>query len=124
MLSILETCSSLGKMSVFRSSPSKVARKFWDFTRPADLVLIVDGLEYFVHKYILTKSSPVFQIMLESNHFKESNMEKIELPDKKGEDIQQLLNFLYPFGHHITGEVFHKNKPFRSPRTIVVKPIF
>lgn len=44
--------------------------------------------------------------MLESSHFKESNMEKIELPDKKGEDIQQLLNFLYPFGHQITGDVF------------------
>lgn len=106
MISILETCSPLGKMSVFKSSPTKIVRKFWDFTRPADLVLVVEGLEYFVHKSILTKSSPVFKIMLESSHFKESNMEKIELPDKKGEDIQQLLNFLYPFGHQITGDVF------------------
>ena len=51
-------------------------------------------------------------------------MEKIELPDKKGEDIQQLLNFLYPFGHQITGDVFFQDKSFRSAQIIVVKPIF
>jgi len=88
-------------MSVFRS-PNKTARKFWDFSQPADLILAVDSNEYYVHRALLAKSSPVFQIMLESEHFIEKDLGKIELPDKKSEDIQLMLNFLYPFGHQIT----------------------
>ncbi|XP_057305499.1 kelch-like protein diablo [Hydractinia symbiolongicarpus] len=88
-------------MSVFRS-PYKTNRQFWDFTQSADLVLQVEGRKFYVHRSILSHCSPVFQVMLESDHFIEKHQTSITFPDKNSADIQQLLNFIYPFGHQIT----------------------
>lgn len=74
----------------------------WDFRTPTDLVLIVEDREFHVHKSVLRKASPVFKVMLESGDFKEKNMGRIDLPDKKKEDIHRLLLFLYPYGLSIT----------------------
>jgi hypothetical protein len=40
-------------------------------------------------------ASPVFAKMLHSN-FKESNLGQIQLPDKKSNDIHELLKMIYP----------------------------
>ena len=73
----------------------------WDFRTPTDMVLIVEDHEFYVHKSVLAKASPVFKVMLESGDFKEKNMGKIELPGKSKEDIHRLLLFLYPYGFGI-----------------------
>ena len=75
----------------------------WDFRKAPDLVLVVEDEEYHVHKEILTKASPVFKVMLESENFREKYARRIPLPGKRGPDIQQLLNGLYPYGHEISG---------------------
>lgn len=43
--------------------------------------------------------------MLESDHFSEKHMEKIDLPEKKSEDISLLLKFLY-FEAEVKGNEF------------------
>ena len=68
-----------------------------------DVVLIVEHEDYYVHKELLTDASPVFKVMLESEIFRDKKLKKIELPGKKGKDILQLLNCLYPHGSRITG---------------------
>ena len=71
-----------------------------------DVVLIVEHEDYYVHKELLTDASPVFKVMLESEIFCDKKLKKIELPGKKGKDILQLLNCLYPHGSRITGIPF------------------
>lgn len=88
---------------LFRS-PGKSVRKYWDFTQAPDVVLEVEGEDIYAHRAILINASPVFRVMLESDHFIEKNLAKICLPQKRVVDIQQLLNFIYPFGHQITGK--------------------
>ena len=78
-------------------------RKFWDFTQPPDVILQVENEDIYAHRTLLVKASPVFAVMLESDHFIEKNLPKIKLPFKRIEEIQQLLNFVYPFGHQISG---------------------
>ena len=94
-------------MSVFKQSPSKMwrrqIRELWDFTSPTDLVLVIEERDFHVHRQILCDCSPVFRVMLESEHFSEKDQKYILLPEKKAADFQQLLNFIYPFGHAITG---------------------
>ena len=75
----------------------------WDFTQRSDLTLHVEDKSFYTHRYILTRCSPVFRVMLESGNFREKEMDVIELPYKKAEEVQQLLNFVYPFAHQITG---------------------
>ena len=75
----------------------------WDFTQPSDLTLRVNGKDFFIHRSVLIKASPVFQVMLQSGNFLEKDLDVINLPYKKAKDIQQLLNFMYPFAHQITG---------------------
>lgn len=81
-------------------------RKFWDFTQQPDVILQVENEDIYAHRILLVKASPVFAVMLESDHFIEKHLPKIKLPFKKIEDVQQLLNFVYPFGHQICGECF------------------
>ena len=91
-------------MNISYRSPSKLSnRRSWDFTQRADLTLYVEEKEFFVHRGILCKYSPVFQVMLESDNFREKNSQIINLPNKRADDVQQMLNFIYPFGHQITG---------------------
>lgn len=66
---------------------------------------MVEGREFHVHKTVLTEASPVFKVMLESDHFSEKHMEKIDLPEKKSEDISLLLKFLY-FEAEVKGNEF------------------
>lgn len=93
--------------TLFRS-PGKSIRKYWDFTQAPDVILEVEGEEIYAHRTILINASPVFRVMLESDHFIEKSLSKISLPHKRVAHIQQLLNFIYPFGHQITGKKIEK----------------
>lgn len=61
----------------------------------SDLVIIVEGHHFNVHKLIMKMASPVFKAMLEGN-FKEKNEKEIELPGKKAEDFVHFLLQIYP----------------------------
>ena len=67
-----------------------------------DLVLLVEKKEFHVHRDVLCSYSPVFKAMLESD-FREKRMEKIPLPGKSVQQVLEMLNFIYPFGHEING---------------------
>ncbi|CAF1289099.1 unnamed protein product [Didymodactylos carnosus] len=60
-----------------------------------DLTLIVENKKIYAHKAVLAKVSPVFNRMFCSG-FKESSAKEITLPDKKYEEIVELLQCLYP----------------------------
>lgn len=76
-----------------------------DFTKPwqmSDVILVVENSELHVHKVILAMCSPVFERMFTSG-FKEKEDDKIPLPEKKSEEIKEMLLVLYPFAKPITG---------------------
>ena len=69
-----------------------------EFSKPwnqSDLVLIVEGQQFHVHRLILTMISPVFSRMLASE-FKEKDADEILLPEKKAADIREMLMVVYP----------------------------
>ncbi len=61
----------------------------------SDMVLVAEGEELHVHRWILTSQSPVFQAMLEG-HFQEASQHKIPLKEKKFKSMQTFLKILYP----------------------------
>ena len=68
------------------------------FSRPwnqSDVVLIVEGQQFHVHRVILAMFSPVFSRMFSSD-FKEKDSDKILLPDKKAAEIREMLMVIYP----------------------------
>ena len=93
-------------INFFRSEKKSREQRneFWDFTIKSDLVLVVEHSELHVHRDILCCHSPVFKVMLESD-FKEKRMEKIPLPGKTVQQVLEMLNFIYPFGHEINGKL-------------------
>ena len=76
---------------------------FWDFTLYSDLILHVENRDLYVHREVLCTHSPVFKVMLEAD-FREKEMDRIPLPGKSVQQVLEMLNFIYPFGHEITGE--------------------
>ena len=63
--------------------------------KKSDVVLVVEGTEYHVHRSILAIQSPVFESMF-NGHFKEARQKKITLKGKTSEDMLQFLKLLYP----------------------------
>ena len=61
----------------------------------SDVVLIVEGEGFHVHRWMLSLQSPVFSGMFNGN-FKDSSQEKIELKDDKHEAMLPFLKLLYP----------------------------
>ena len=68
----------------------------------SDVILVVEESEFHVHKVILAMCSPVFERMFTSD-FKEKEAQRIPLPEKKSEDIKEMLLVLYPFAKPVTG---------------------
>lgn len=69
-----------------------------DFSEPweeSDVVLIVEGQHFHVHRVILAMSSPVFSRMFSSD-FKEKDADEILLPEKKAAEIREMLMVIYP----------------------------
>ena len=61
----------------------------------SDFVLVIEGKEFHVHKWILTSQSPVFEAMLEG-HFQEASQQKVTLKGKDVKSMQTFLKLLYP----------------------------
>lgn len=69
-----------------------------EFSKPwnqSDVVLIVEGQQFHVHRLILTMISPVFSQMFSSD-FKEKDADGIPLPEKKAAEIREMLMVIYP----------------------------
>ncbi|CAF1464464.1 unnamed protein product [Rotaria magnacalcarata] len=62
----------------------------------SDVTLIVEDKKIFAHKSILAKISPVFNRMLYSNGFRESQTNEIIFPGKQYAHIIELLKCIYP----------------------------
>lgn len=74
-----------------------------DFSEPwkfSDIVLVVEDRRFYVHRNILALWSPVFEKMFTAA-FQERNKEEIPLPDKKANEIKELLLMIYP---NVTGK--------------------
>ena len=61
----------------------------------SDIVLVVEGKELHVHRWVLTSQSPVFEAMLDG-HFKEASQHKVTLKEKEIKSMQKFLKILYP----------------------------
>ncbi|KAK3745857.1 hypothetical protein QZH41_013212 [Actinostola sp. cb2023] len=71
--------------------PSGAFSSPWHFS---DVVLIVEGRKFHVHKCILSISSPVFEAMFTSD-FKEKTALEIPLPGKRADEVEALLRLIY-----------------------------
>ena len=68
------------------------------FSQPwkeSNLILVVEGIRFHVHRDVLILCSPVFEAMLSSD-FKEKFAEEIPLPGKMADEIEELLEAIYP----------------------------
>ena len=75
----------------------------------------MENRDLYVHREVLCAHSPVFKVMLEAD-FRERRMDRIPLPGKSVQQVLEMLNFIYPFGHEITGEFCSKGPPtFKIP---------
>lgn len=63
--------------------------------KESDIVLVVQDMEFHVHRCILMLQSPVFKAMF-TGHFKEASEDKITLNGKTSGDMLQFLKLLYP----------------------------
>ncbi|XP_032220755.1 kelch repeat and BTB domain-containing protein 2 [Nematostella vectensis] len=71
-----------------------------DFSSPwhfSDVVLVIEGTKFHVHRSTLSIWSPVFERMFTSG-FTEKTAEEIPLPGKRAAEIEVLLRVMYTFG--------------------------
>lgn len=61
----------------------------------SDVILVVEDEKFHVHRLILSMNSPVFKAMFKSE-FKEGSSGEITLPEKKADEVLNLLKQLYP----------------------------
>ena len=69
-----------------------------DFTQPwklSDVVLVVEGEKFHVHRAVLVLCSPFFEKMLTSD-FQEKEKKEIPLRGKKANEVKELLQVIYP----------------------------
>ena len=69
-----------------------------DFSKPwelSDVVLVVEGDKFHVHRCILGMWSAVFSTMFTSQ-FKEKTAEEVPLPGEKSAEIKEMLPVIYP----------------------------
>lgn len=66
--------------------------RHWDFS---DVVLLVEGIRFHVHRSILAMWSPVFSRMFTAD-FKEKTAQTLPLPEKKASEIREMLLVIYP----------------------------
>ena len=60
----------------------------------SDLILLVEDEKFHVHRLIMSMNSPVFKAMFKSQ-FKEATANEIPLPEKKANEILDLLKRVY-----------------------------
>ena len=92
--------SSLAKISEGvgnRSSEDDKGRMKHRFSEPwedSDLILVVEDEKFHAHRLILSMNSPVFKAMFKSQ-FKEATANEIPLPEKKANEILDILKRVY-----------------------------
>ena len=64
----------------------------WKFS---DVVLVVEGQRFHVHRSTLAFWSPVFERMFTTD-FKEKDNAEISLPGKKASEFEEMLKMMYP----------------------------
>ena len=74
---------------------AKTDQQFSEPWEQSDVVLLVEGQHFHVHRVILAMSSPVFSRMFSSD-FKERDADEIPLPEKKAAEIREMLMVIYP----------------------------
>ncbi|CAG2168212.1 unnamed protein product, partial [Oppiella nova] len=60
----------------------------------SDVLLVVNGREYYAHKAILAARSPVFAAMFE-HEMEEKKQNKVEITDMDHEVLREMLRFIY-----------------------------
>ena len=72
-----------------------------DFTQPwefSNVVLVVEGEKFHVHRTVLASYSPVFKEKFMSDEFQEEGKKEIILPDKfKANEVKELLRIIYVY---------------------------
>ena len=88
--------------SLYRSEPvakhEQVEFSKHPFSEPweeSDLIFVVEGEKFHVHRQIMSIHSPVFKAMLNSVGFKEASATEIPLPGKKADEFLDFLELLY-----------------------------
>ena len=79
------------------SSEDDKGRSRHRFSEPwedSDLILVVEDEKFHVHRLILSMNSPVFKAMFKSQ-FKEATANEIPLPEKKANEILDILKRVY-----------------------------
>lgn len=69
----------------------------------SDLTIVVKGVQFPVHKFILAARSPVFQAMFHNN-MQESQSKNMEICEISPVPFRLLLEYIYKFDVEITGE--------------------
>lgn len=72
---------------------SNTVRRLWETRRLSDFTIKVNGVEFNVHKNILSVNSPVFDAMFTSDQ--ENRESEMEIVDFTTEAVQEFLEFLY-----------------------------
>ena len=84
--------SSIFHPTSYRQMKAELFSQPW---KGSNLILLVQGRKFHVHRDVLILCSPVFEAMLSSN-FKEKSVNEIPLPGKVADEIVQLLEAIYP----------------------------
>ena len=84
--------NSVSRPISFGQMEAKLFSQPW---KTSNLILVVQGRRFHVHKEVLIVCSPVFEAMLSSD-FKEKSLEEIPLPGKMEDETEQLLEAIYP----------------------------
>ena len=62
----------------------------------ADIEIEVENTTLELHSWILCQSSPVFKVMLQSDHFNEGRSKKIHIGNRNVSDVIEFFQLLYP----------------------------
>lgn len=79
-----------------------------DFTQPdqfSDITLIVEGTNLFVHRSYLAEWSAVWRKMFLEDYGNPEDAKEIFLPDKKLNEIIELLHSIYATQKPISGNI-------------------
>ena len=72
----------------------RMKHRFSEPWEDSDLILVVEDEKFHVHRLIMSMNSPVFKAMFKSQ-FKEATANEIPLPEKKANEILDLLKRVY-----------------------------
>ena len=84
--------NSVSRSTSYGQMEEKLFSQPW---KASNLILLVEGRRFHVHRDVLIVCSPVFEAMLSSD-FKEKSANEIPLPDKVADEMEQLLSAIYP----------------------------